>query len=295
MFMGSPKDPLDSNHGFSGFSVHNLGVLIRNNFFENNDTGALSFAASHDIQVWDNAILDNYNNGWDCSGGVINVDPCGQGVDFQRNFLWNRNVYDVPSICSIVNRPSQPWMNNIPADRRVNTYGFELFGKNITVQNNWVEYFTHEGIYAASVNSLNVTSNRIRNNSRTFHALDSTITFDDDPARVMIANSAPIGTTYRPVNNVSITGNEIGNIWNIYQSYGVRLRISIGNSGATDTASPPEVMTNITIGPNSLRNRLGDACNASGVQFSPANFSIQPCNNALRYNVSACTTSGCQY
>ena len=26
MFIGSPKGPLDSNHEFNGFSVHNLGV-----------------------------------------------------------------------------------------------------------------------------------------------------------------------------------------------------------------------------------------------------------------------------
>ena len=162
-------------------------------------------------------MLDNYNNSWDCSGGVLFVASCASTAKIQRNYLWNRNVSDVSSLCR--NDLTQPWLNNLPLDRRTNTYGFELFGRDITVQNNWIEYFTHEGIYAASVNHLDILSNRIRNNSRTFHAIptDSSVPFEDDPAGVMIANSVDIKIN-RPVDRVTITGNEIGNIWNIYQS-----------------------------------------------------------------------------
>jgi len=272
-------------------------VLVQNNFFEQNDTGAFGIDAAWDVKIYDNAMLDNYNNGQDCGGGVIAVLSCGRKLDIQRNFLWNANVVTYPSFCTASeNLP----LNKYSKDQRANTYALELFGKKTDVIGNWIEYFTHEGIYAASVQDLTITGNSIRNNSRTYQANGTLSNYgvDDDPAGVMVANTINPATA-RGVDGITITDNEIGNFSSIFQSYGVKF------SSVLDYGGDPlsESMTNVIVANNSYtsvnsgkpKNRQADVCFSSTVTIAPSLTGVQACNDNIKLGLPMnCTTAGCQ-
>ena len=263
-------------------------VLVQNNFFENNDTGAFGITSSIGIVIKNNAMLNNMNNGWDCGGGVVAILSCGRTVTVDQNFIWNRDVYGYSSRCASLGLNP----NLTRSDQRAQASGLELWGHNISVTNNWIEYFTTEGIFATSVQKLTVSGNTIRNASRQFQASgdnSTTVFLEDDKPGIQIANCNQ-NNVARPVDTISILNNSVGNTNSIYQSYGIRVR------QAQCGVIPTETMTNVNINSNSGENRQGLACVFGGLQGSLPLLS--GCNDDVTFgytlNGKFCGTAGCK-
>lgn len=245
-------------------------------------------------------MLDNYNNGFDCGGGVIAVGHCAKNFQIDDNFIWNRNVYTWPGICANASHPNQQ-------DKYTLAPALELWGTDLLVRNNHFEYLTTEGIAANGVERLTVSNNFIQNTSRGIHAISAAVDEDDWPG-VRVANCigpnkpANQGDTdfrgaHRPgVTYVSISGNEIRNRGTIYQSHGVRLS---RNACGSDLDPLPPAMSSISIQAFPLGdNRQGGACQWQnlGVQHAPA---IPVCASAVSLGDTLpgglyCTTAGCR-
>lgn len=125
-------------------------------------------------------MVDNYNYGLDCIGGMIAAGSCAKPVVIDHNFIWNRNVYTFPSFC-----PNHP--NSV--DRYTLAPGLELWGDGITVTNNHFEYLTTTAIDATAVLNLTVENNMIRNTSRGIEEFSPSP--EDDSPGIRIANCAP--------------------------------------------------------------------------------------------------------
>ena len=184
------------------------------------------------------------------------------------------------------------------SDRWAVADAMELWGTQLDVVGNRVEYFSSSGIAAAAVQGLSVTGNKIFNTNRGIQQrygvepsappLNS-LSYEYDRPGIQVSNcgeSTPSG--YRSVQNVFINANEISNRSTIYQSYGVRFSQAIC-SGSTDT------MQNVFVdqaSPFMLGNRQGPVCRAfqvGGLESYPV------CPEVIRLGTpSNCGTSGCQ-
>ena len=304
-----------TRHVYDGLPYYTPdNFIIQNNFFEENDTGAFGLDSVTNFTIRNNVLLNNYNNGWDCGGGVIAVSHCAYKTTIDNNFLWNRDVYTYPQMC--LNRPSGGPQTNI-SDKYALASGLELWGRDFTINGNWIEYFPTEGIGLMAVDKAYVTNNRIRNTSRGTQDVrditNNTTTYEDDRPGIQIANCGMYSPqAYRPVNNINIgkdvngniSYNEIGNVassylqctngnslgcfQSIYQSYGVRVREALCGGSQESITSPgsayPLVDTvtdlNILYDSNTPlnRNRQGFAC-ASEKVSTPGSVpaSLTPC------------------
>lgn len=281
-------------------------VEIRNNFFELNDTGALGTDATHNIRVHHNAMLDNYNNGFDCGGGVIAVGHCAKNFQIDDNFIWNRNVYTWPNICATNPNFSHPNQQ----DKYTLAPALELWGTDIFVRNNHFEYLTTEGIAATGVERLTVSNNLIQNTSRGIHAISAAADEDDWPG-IRIANCyspnkppppvppEPEPTDFRGahrwiVDTAAISGNVIRNAGTIYQSYGVRL----SRNGCGTDLDPDPAMKSISIQALPVGdNRQNGSCKYELMNLSSSS-ATDPCSSQLSLGDSVsgrpCGTSGCR-
>jgi len=271
-------------------------VLVQNNFFEENDTGAFGVDVSNNVQIRENAMLNNYNNGLDCGGGVVALLSCATNATATGNFIWNKGVYLNPSGCGLPN-------NTDPTDARALAPAFEIWGRDITVQNNWMEYFSNEAMYLTAVSNVTVQQNKIRNASRMYHFKDPDNPppqdpDEDDPPGVQVANcnvkevrrNCSGADSTCVVNVVKILNNEITNSGTLGQSYGIRFRNAVcGDYGSA------EDMSNITVQGNVGVNRQGAACYSPALNLSSLEPAVSQCITTISIgNPINCGTSGCQ-
>lgn len=273
-------------------------VLVKNNFFEENDTGAFGIDVSKNVQITENAMLDNQNNGLDCGGGVVAFLSCATEATATGNFIWNKGVYKNPQGCegSQINPESKDQMAIAPA--------FEIWGRNITVQNNWMEYFSNEAVFLSAVYDVTVQQNTIRNASRMYHAKrelqpGEEPPDEDDYPGVLVTNCNAREVKRNCTGNdatcfiktVSIANNYIGNLGTLGQSYGVRFRKGV----CWDYSVGPETMTGISVQGNSGVNRQGPACYSPALNLSSLQPAVTECPKDIAIgHPSTCGTSGCQ-
>ena len=313
-------------HTYDGLPYYTPdSFIIQNNFFEENDTGAFGIDSVTNFKILNNAFLNNYNNGWDCGGGVIAVGHCANHTTIENNFLWNKEVYTYPQMC--LNRISGGPQTNTN-DKYALSSGLELWGKDFTIRGNWIEYFPTEGISLGAVDTAYVTNNMIRNTSRGTQDAsdpnnpnDRTTSYEDDRPGIQVFNCGMYEPqAYRPLLNINIgkdangstSPNEIGNVTGfylqctnqnslgclqtIYQSYGVRLR-QAACGGSKEAENLPgsaypldDRMTNVSIlydSSNPLnKNRQGFVCKSSSVTLS-GSVIVGDCVSALTIGTPA--------
>lgn len=277
-------------------------ILVQNNFFEENDTGAFGVDVSKNVQISENAMLNNQNDGQDCAGGVVALLSCATNANVNGNFIWNKGVYVAPGHAHCV-----PGGITDPADPRALAPAFEIWGRDIIVQNNWMEYFSNEAVYLAAVSNVTVQQNKIRNASRMYHFKDPVNPpppeedpDEDDPPGVQVANcnepKAKRNCTGNDstcvVKNVTVINNEITNGGTLGQSYGVRFR----NAVCGTYSAEGESMSWITLQGNYGSNRHAPACHAE--VFSQTALTSLQCPASVRIGDTVdgkqCGTSGCQ-
>lgn len=270
-------------------------VLVQNNFFEENDTGAFGVDVSKNVQIRENAMLNNYNNGLDCGGGVVALLSCATNATATGNFIWNKGVYNNPQGCGGAQ------INADAKDQRAIAPAFEIWGRGIAVQNNWMEYFSNEAMYLTSVYDVTVQQNTVRNASRMYHAkrLPPQVDPDeDDPPGIQVANcnveevkrNCAGDDSTCIVKNVTIINNDIRNAGTLGQSYGVRFRNAVCGSYTSG-----ESMTGINVQGNAGVNRQGPSCRYRNLTL---NQDLGECPLDIYIGILGlpvqCGTSGCQ-
>jgi hypothetical protein len=160
----------------------------------------------------------------------------------EQDFKWN------PSFCP-GSTGSDPWAKSD---------GLELWGADMTVSGNRIEYFPGAGISAATVQRLPISGNLIRNTSRSIQAAGSGE--ESDLPGIVLFNCGPASAAYRDlVRTVSVMNNTITNVNSLNQSYAFALRpMSCGGAGESS-------MSDITFSGNTGVNRLRASCAAGGV------------------------------